>query len=112
MTWFELTQQKILFKYRYLYALSYLTSLRDMSCKSTCSRSADTSFTTHEVSTEETPDQAVKTRTKRYTFYWQIGADGPVLLRVSDYDGTDVTTDVDPPDEMYERVRRNRGQDV
>ena len=83
-----------------------------MSCKSSCSRPSRTSFTTHEISTEETPSGAVKTRTKRYTFYWQIGADGPVLLRVSDFDGADVTADVDPPDEMYDRVRRNNGQDI
>lgn len=83
-----------------------------MSCKSSCSRPSRTSFTTQEVSTEETPGGAIKTRTKRYTFYWQIGADGPVLLRVSDFDGTDVTDDVDPPEGMYDRVHRNLGQDI
>ncbi|WP_136688041.1 hypothetical protein [Halorhabdus amylolytica] len=83
-----------------------------MSCKSSCSNPSTTSFTTHEISTEETPDKAVKTRTKRYTFYWQIGAGGPTLLRVSDFDGADVTEEVDPPDEMYDRVRRSIGQDI
>ncbi|WP_135661850.1 hypothetical protein [Halorhabdus rudnickae] len=83
-----------------------------MSCNTSSSNPSRTSFTTHEVSTEETPDGAVKTRTKRYTFYWQIGADGPALLRVSDFDGADVTKDVDPPDEMYDRVRRSVGQDI
>jgi len=83
-----------------------------MSCKSTRSRPSSASFTTQEVSTEETPGAAVKTRTKRYTFYWQIGADGPVLLRVSDFDGADVTEDVDPPDDMYDRVRHTSGRDI
>lgn len=83
-----------------------------MSCKSNARSSSVGAFTAREVSTEETADIAMKTQTKRYTFYWQIGADGPVLLRVTDFDGTDVTTDVEPPAEMYERVRRNAGQDI
>ena len=83
-----------------------------MSCKTQTSVPSRTSFTTHEVVTEETADVAMKTQTKRYTFYWQIGADGPVLLRVSDFDGVDVTNEVDPPDEMYERVRQNSAQDI
>lgn len=48
-------------------------------------------------------DSAVVVRTKRYAFYWLL-SDTPVLLSVRDYDGTDVTGTVDPPDEMYERV--------
>ncbi|QGN06715.1 hypothetical protein Hrd1104_05025 [Halorhabdus sp. CBA1104] len=83
-----------------------------MSCQSNASPANRTSFTAHEVTTDQTADVAMKTQTKRYTFYWQIGANGPVLLRVSDYDGTDVTSDVDPPDDMYDRVRQNTGRDI
>ncbi|WP_181686228.1 hypothetical protein [Halorhabdus salina] len=83
-----------------------------MSCQCDASPDTRTSFTAQEITTEETADVAMKTQTKRYTFYWQIGADGPVLLRVSDFDGTDVTTDVDPPDDMYDRVRQNTGRDI
>ncbi|MFW5950462.1 MAG: hypothetical protein ACOCR6_03920 [archaeon] len=83
-----------------------------MRCKIQPSAPSRTAFTTHEVVTEETPDVTMKTQTKRYTFYWQIGANGPVLLRVSDFDGVDVTDEIDPPDEMYERVRQNTGQDI
>lgn len=83
-----------------------------MSCKSNVSPSTGPAFTAREVSTEETADIAMKTQTKRYTFYWQIGADGPVLLRVSDFDGADVTAEIEPPAEMYERVRHNAGRDI
>lgn len=83
-----------------------------MSCKPQATRPSAASFTTTELSTDETAEDAMVTRTKRYTFYWQIGADGPELLRVSDFDGTDVTASVDPPADMYDRLRQNSGRDV
>jgi hypothetical protein len=51
-------------------------------------------------------DDVVVVRTKRYAFYWLL-SDTPVLLSVRDYDGTDVTGSVDPPDGMYERVAQH-----
>jgi hypothetical protein len=42
-------------------------------------------------------------RTKRYAFYWLLGEE-PVLLQVKDYDGSDVTREVDPPAGMYDRL--------
>ncbi|WEL17910.1 MULTISPECIES: hypothetical protein [unclassified Halorhabdus] len=78
-----------------------------MSCKSQPSQPSEASFTTTQLSTDETAEDAVLTRTKRYTFYWQLGPNGPELLRVSDFDGTNVTASVDPPDDMYERLRQN-----
>lgn len=82
-----------------------------MSCKSPSPRPSDASFTTTQLSTDETAEDAMLTRTKRYTFYWQMGPDGPHLLRVSDFDGTDVTASVDPPQDMYERLRQNNSRD-
>ncbi|ACV12992.1 hypothetical protein Huta_2831 [Halorhabdus utahensis DSM 12940] len=83
-----------------------------MSCKSRSSQPSEASFTTTQLSTDETAEDALLTQTKRYTFYWQIGPNGPELLRVSDFDGTNVTASVDPPDDMYERLRQNSGQDI
>ena len=51
-------------------------------------------------------DRAVVARTKRYAFYWLLGEE-PVLLGVRDYDGTDVTGQVDPPDGMFERLAQH-----
>ena len=51
-------------------------------------------------------EQVVIARTKRYAFYWLL-ADRPVLLAVRDYDGTDVSGSVDPPDGMVQRVARH-----
>lgn len=53
----------------------------------------------------DTLQRAVVARTKRYTFYWLLGEE-PVLLLVRDYDGSDVTRTVDPPEEMCERLAR------
>lgn len=83
-----------------------------MSCKSHATSASRPSFTTREIVTDESADAAMKTRTKRFTFYWQVGPDGPVLLRATDIDGTDVTDDVEPPPEMYERVRQNRNREL
>ena len=83
-----------------------------MSCKSPSSRPSDAWFTTTQLSTDETAEDALVTQTKRYTFYWQIAPSGPELLRVSDFDGTDVTASVDPPENMYERLRQNSGRDI
>lgn len=60
------------------------------------------------VSEQETDfaDNAVVVRTKRYAFYWLV-SDTPVLLSIRDYDGTDVTGSVDPPDGMRQRVAQS-----
>lgn len=57
-------------------------------------------FTTTEQETD-IADGAIVARTKRYTFYWLL-CEEPLLVRVTDYDGTDVTDEVEPPDGMEE----------
>lgn len=44
-------------------------------------------------------------KTKRYTFCWLLGEE-PLLLAVRDYDGTDVTDRVEPPDGMAASLAR------
>ncbi|MUV89916.1 hypothetical protein GJ629_08425 [Halapricum sp. CBA1109] len=68
-------------------------------------QSTATRFTVAEQETDFS-DDVVVVRTKRYAFYWLL-SDTPVLLSVRDYDGTDVTGTVDPPDGMYERVAQH-----
>ncbi|QSG15345.1 hypothetical protein [Halapricum desulfuricans] len=60
-------------------------------------------FTISEADSDAFPGTAVVAKTKRYTFYWLAGEE-PILLTVKDYDGTNVTGEVDPPDSMIERV--------
>ena len=59
-------------------------------------------FTVSECETDAL-GRAVIVRTKRYAFYWLLGEE-PVLLQVKDYDGSDVTREVDPPAGMYDRL--------
>jgi hypothetical protein len=68
----------------------------------THSRTKPQQFTISE-GESDTLQRAVVARTKRYAFYWLLGEE-PVLLQVRDYDGSDVTREVDPPDEMYEKL--------
>jgi len=63
-------------------------------------RTRNQPFTIRETDTEEF-GMAVVARTKRYRFYWLLG-EKPMLLRILDVDGTDVTGSVDPPDGMRE----------
>lgn len=65
-------------------------------------RSRTQRFTVDEAETED-PETLVLARTKRYTFYWLLGGE-PILLRVVDVDGTDLTDEVDPPDGMVQRL--------
>lgn len=60
-------------------------------------------FTISEADSDAFPETAVVAKTKRYAFYWLAGKE-PILLTVKDYDGTNVTGEVDPPDSMIERV--------
>lgn len=60
-------------------------------------------FTISEADSDASPETAIVARTKRYAFYWLIGEE-PILLTVKDYDGTNVTGEVDPPDRMIERI--------
>ncbi|QSG09293.1 hypothetical protein [Halapricum desulfuricans] len=63
-------------------------------------------FTISEADSDAAPETGVVTQTKRYTFYWLVGEE-PILLTVKDYDGTNVTGEVDPPDRMIERVAQS-----
>ena len=79
--------------------------LRRMSQTTQSQQTRSAQFTISEQETDS-PSQAVIARTKRYAFYWLLGEE-PILLLVRDYDGSDVTEKVTPPEEMYDRLAQS-----